>query len=79
VYSVVQEEMVVNFPQFHLLLYGALLILIVLFEPAGLVGLWRRLARRLPGWPTANRGARAAVSTAAEDTQLAEKHTKGSA
>ena len=45
VYSVVQEEMVVNFPQFHLLLYGALLILIVLFEPGGLVGLGRRLVR----------------------------------
>lgn len=55
VYSIVQEEMVVNFPQFHLLLYGALLILIVLFEPGGLVGLGRRLARglrrRLTGGP----------------------------
>lgn len=47
VYSIVQEEMVVNFPQFHLLLYGTLLILIVLFEPAGLMGLGRRLARTL--------------------------------
>jgi branched-chain amino acid transport system permease protein len=43
----VQEEMVVHFPQFHLLLYGTLLILIMLFEPGGLAGLWRRLARRL--------------------------------
>jgi branched-chain amino acid transport system permease protein len=55
VYSIVQEEMVVNFPQFHLLLYGALLILIVLFEPGGLVGLARRIARgvrgRLTGGP----------------------------
>jgi branched-chain amino acid transport system permease protein len=49
VYSIVQEEMVVNFPQFHLLLYGALLILIMLFEPGGLAGLWRRLARSLRG------------------------------
>ncbi len=49
VYSVVQEEMVVNFPQFHLFLYGALLILIVLFEPGGLVGLGRRIARGLRG------------------------------
>jgi branched-chain amino acid transport system permease protein len=49
VYSIVQEEMVVHFPQFHLLLYGALLILIMLFEPGGLAGLWRRLARRLRG------------------------------
>ncbi len=49
VYSIVQEEMVVNFPQFHLLLYGALLILIVLFEPGGLVGLGKRLGRGLRG------------------------------
>jgi branched-chain amino acid transport system permease protein len=49
VYSIVQEEMVVNFPQFHLLLYGALLILIVLFEPGGLVGLAKRLTRGLRG------------------------------
>ncbi|HWT78141.1 MAG TPA: branched-chain amino acid ABC transporter permease, partial [Candidatus Methylomirabilis sp.] len=47
VYSIVQEEMVVNFPQLHLLLYGALLILIVLFEPGGLVGLARRITRTL--------------------------------
>ena len=47
VYSIVQEEMVVHFPQFHLLLYGSLLIVIVLFEPGGLVGLGRRLARRI--------------------------------
>ncbi|MFI5339150.1 MAG: branched-chain amino acid ABC transporter permease [Candidatus Methylomirabilales bacterium] len=62
VYSIVQEEMVVNFPQFHLLLYGALLILIVLFEPGGLVGLARRIARGVrvrltgrPGGPTVAR------------------------
>ncbi len=54
VYSVVQEEMVVHFPQFHLLLYGALLILVVLFEPAGLVGLATRLAGR-PGSRPAGR------------------------
>jgi len=52
VYSIVQEEMVVNFPRFHLLLYGALLILIVLFEPGGLIGLARRTARGLRGWLT---------------------------
>ena len=45
IYSVVQEEMIVRFPELHLLLYGTLLILIVLFEPGGLVGLARRLAR----------------------------------
>ena len=56
VYSIVQEEMVVHFPQFHLLLYGALLILIMLFEPGGLAGLWRRLARVLRGPDAAGTG-----------------------
>jgi len=34
----VQEELVAAFPQFHLLLYGALLIVIILFEPQGVTG-----------------------------------------
>jgi len=62
VFSIVQEEMVVNFPQFHLLLYGTLLILIVLFEPGGLVGLTGRIVRGVsgglkggPGEPAATR------------------------
>jgi branched-chain amino acid transport system permease protein len=38
VYGFVQEELVAAFPQFHLLLYGALLIVIILFEPRGVVG-----------------------------------------
>ena len=38
VYGLVQEELVAAFPQFHLLLYGALLIVIILFEPRGAVG-----------------------------------------
>ena len=47
IYSVVQEEMIVRFPELHLLLYGTLLIVIVLFEPGGLVGLGRRLLHAL--------------------------------
>ena len=43
VYGLVQEELVAEFPQFHLLLYGCLLILIILFEPGGVVGLFGRL------------------------------------
>ena len=46
IFGIVEEELVVNFPNIHLLLYGSLLILIILFEPDGLVGLLRRLARR---------------------------------
>jgi branched-chain amino acid transport system permease protein len=47
IFGIVEEELVANFPNFHLLLYGSLLILIILFEPDGLVGLMRRLARLL--------------------------------
>ena len=43
VFGIVEEELVVNFPQIHLLLYGLLLILIILFEPDGLMGLLHRL------------------------------------
>jgi branched-chain amino acid transport system permease protein len=49
VYGLVHEELIASFPQFHLLLYGSLLILIILFEPGGVVGLldksFRILAR----------------------------------
>lgn len=45
IFGIVEEEMVANFPNMHLLLYGSLLILIILFEPDGLLGLLRRLSR----------------------------------
>jgi branched-chain amino acid transport system permease protein len=44
VFGIVEEELVVNFPNIHLLLYGILLILIILFEPDGLAGLLRKLS-----------------------------------
>jgi len=47
VFGIVEEELVANFPQVHLLLYGSLLVLIVLAEPGGLVGLLRRIRRRV--------------------------------
>jgi branched-chain amino acid transport system permease protein len=50
VYGLIHEELIASFPQLHLLIYGSLLILIVLFEPAGIVGLldksFRVIARR---------------------------------
>ena len=46
--------------QFHLLVYGALLVLIILFEPRGLVGLAERVHRRISRW----RQARAVIETA---------------
>jgi branched-chain amino acid transport system permease protein len=42
VFTVVEEQLIAAFPQFHLLLYGALLILIILVEPKGLVGIFHR-------------------------------------
>jgi branched-chain amino acid transport system permease protein len=43
--GMVEEELVVHFPNLHLLIYGALLIGIILLEPDGLLGLLRRLFR----------------------------------
>jgi branched-chain amino acid transport system permease protein len=49
VFGIIEEELVVNFPLVHLLLYGSLLVLIVLAEPGGLTGLWRRIIHtRMP-------------------------------
>jgi branched-chain amino acid transport system permease protein len=49
VYGLIHDELVASFPQLHLLIYGSLLILIVLFEPAGLHGLLDRWFRTLAG------------------------------
>jgi branched-chain amino acid transport system permease protein len=51
IFGIVEEELVVNFPNIHLLLYGLLLILIILFEPGGLLGLLRRLSRLVRSKP----------------------------
>lgn len=45
VYGLIQEEVVASFPQLHLLIYGCLLMLIILFEPAGVLGLWEKSLR----------------------------------
>lgn len=47
IYGMVEEELTVHFEKIHLLLYGSLLVLIILFEPDGLMGLLRRLSRVL--------------------------------
>jgi len=47
IFGIVEEQLVANFPQIHLLLYGLLLILIILLEPDGLAGLLGKLFRRL--------------------------------
>ena len=45
IFGMVEEQLTVRFEKIHLGLYGILLILIILFEPEGLVGLLRRLAK----------------------------------
>jgi branched-chain amino acid transport system permease protein len=45
VYGFVHEELIASFPQLHLLLYGSLLILIILFEPGGVMGLAAKIVR----------------------------------
>lgn len=45
VYGLVHEELIASFPEFHLLLFGSLLILIILFEPGGVMGLITGLIR----------------------------------
>jgi branched-chain amino acid transport system permease protein len=47
VFGIVEEEIVASFPQIHLLLYGGLLIVIVLLEPGGILGVFRKLIRRI--------------------------------
>jgi branched-chain amino acid transport system permease protein len=59
VYGLVHDEIVAAFPQLHLLIYGSLLVLIVLFEPDGIVGLAGRSYR---AW--ARRGGASAASSA---------------
>jgi branched-chain amino acid transport system permease protein len=45
VYGLIHDEVVANFPQAHLLIFGSLLILIILFEPGGVVGLFQKFMR----------------------------------
>ena len=45
IFGIVEDQLVVKFPSLHLLLYGVLLILIILLEPDGLVGILRRVFR----------------------------------
>ena len=48
IYGMVEEQISVKFPNLHLLIYGSLLIVIILLEPDGLLGLLRRLFRLFP-------------------------------
>lgn len=47
VYVVIQEFLLASYPQLYLGLYGILLVVVILFEPLGLSGLFIRLGRWL--------------------------------
>jgi branched-chain amino acid transport system permease protein len=47
VFVIIQEFLLANYSQLYLGLYGTLLILIILFEPLGLAGLFIRVRRQL--------------------------------
>jgi branched-chain amino acid transport system permease protein len=60
VFYTVQDYLQTSYPTFHLFVYGALLIVILLFEPKGLVGLAGRVRwprRSSPSGPDAARAA----------------------
>jgi branched-chain amino acid transport system permease protein len=46
VFVLIRQYLLASYPQLYLGLYGALLILIILFEPLGLSGIGLRVARR---------------------------------
>ena len=52
-FVLLRQFLLATYPQLYLGLYGGLLILIILFEPLGLTGLFRRLVRRLRRPPDA--------------------------
>lgn len=47
-FVIVQTSLLGSLPQLHLGIWGALLIIIILFEPLGLTGLGRRIGRLVP-------------------------------
>jgi branched-chain amino acid transport system permease protein len=47
-FVIVQTSLLGSLPQLHLGIWGALLIVIILFEPLGLTGLGRRIWRLVP-------------------------------
>ncbi len=53
VFVMIQEFLLATYPQLYLGLYGLLLVLVILFEPLGIVGLLLRVARRLGYRPAA--------------------------
>jgi branched-chain amino acid transport system permease protein len=72
IFYAVQDYLETSYPTFHLLVYGVLLILILLFEPRGLAGVaarawrWRRAPRGTPVGPAPAGGPAGAGPVGAE-------------
>ncbi|MBZ5537644.1 MAG: branched-chain amino acid ABC transporter permease [Acidobacteriia bacterium] len=49
VFGIVEEQIIASFPEIHLFIYGSMLILIILVEPGGILGAFRKLLRRIHG------------------------------
>jgi len=64
VFVIIQEFLLASYPELYLGLYGALLILIILFEPLGLAGLFIRVRKRFGFQPRADVAAGGLTSAA---------------
>jgi branched-chain amino acid transport system permease protein len=75
VFVILRQYLIGSYPQLYLGIYGLLLIVVILFEPLGMVGLFFRVARRfglLKPEVEAKLEAKAAVGGAAADPGIRE-------
>jgi branched-chain amino acid transport system permease protein len=47
IYFVIKDSLIIRYPHLHLVFFGVIIVLIVLFLPAGLIGYFRERSRRL--------------------------------
>jgi len=47
IYFVIKDSLIIRYPHLHLVFFGGIIVLIVLFLPAGLIGYFRERSRRL--------------------------------
>jgi len=75
VFVILRQYLIGSYPQLYLGIYGLLLIVVILFEPLGMMGLWLRIARRfgfLRPEVEAGLAAKAAVGGAAAGVRVRE-------
>jgi len=80
IYVVIQEYLLATYPQLYLGLYGLLLVVIILFEPLGLSGVFARIARLLghrPRRPVAAGGMTSSVETALQEAAVISTTGRG--